>query len=51
VANDVDHDPQDWANGPIGFQVIARRLEEEKVVGMLLAIDQALVKQKGADRS
>jgi Asp-tRNA(Asn)/Glu-tRNA(Gln) amidotransferase A subunit family amidase len=41
-ANEVDSDPEEWANAPIGFQITARRLEEEKVVDMLVQIQDAL---------
>jgi hypothetical protein len=41
-----DHDPQEWANAPIGFQITAQRLEEEKVVDMLCCIEDALAAQK-----
>jgi hypothetical protein len=36
--------PEDWRNGPIGLQVTARRLEEEKVVDMLCKVKDALSK-------
>jgi Asp-tRNA(Asn)/Glu-tRNA(Gln) amidotransferase A subunit family amidase len=37
-----DGDPEKWAGAPIGLQIVAQRLEEEKVVGMLCKIRDAL---------
>lgn len=37
-----DNDPEKWWNAPIGLQLTARRLEEEKVVSMLVVIKEAL---------
>jgi amidase len=36
--------PEDARNGPIGLQITARRLEEEKVVDMLCKVKDALSK-------
>jgi amidase len=36
--------PEEWRNGPIGLQITARRLEEEKVVDMLCKVKDALSK-------
>jgi hypothetical protein len=36
--------PEDARNGPIGLQITARRLEEEKVVSMLCQVKDALSK-------
>ncbi|WWC87431.1 uncharacterized protein L201_002320 [Kwoniella dendrophila CBS 6074] len=35
-------DPEEWRGAPIGFQLVARRLEEEKVLAMLSRIADAL---------
>jgi hypothetical protein len=40
----IDSSPEEWKNGPIGLQVTAKRLEEEKVVDMLCKIRDALAK-------
>jgi Asp-tRNA(Asn)/Glu-tRNA(Gln) amidotransferase A subunit family amidase len=45
-ADDVDGDPEKWRNAPIGLQITARRLEEEKVVDMLYEIRDALAAQE-----
>ena len=42
----VDEGPEKYWNVPVGLQIMGRRLEEEKVVGMLAAIEKAL---KAAD--
>lgn len=42
----LDVGPEKYWNVPIGLQLIGRRLEEEKIVGMLGEIDKAL---KAAD--
>ncbi|EIM86154.1 amidase [Stereum hirsutum FP-91666 SS1] len=34
--------PEKWKNATVGLQLIGRRLEEEKVVGMLIEIEKAL---------
>jgi Asp-tRNA(Asn)/Glu-tRNA(Gln) amidotransferase A subunit family amidase len=44
--DDVDGDPEKWRNAPIGLQITARRLEEEKVVDMLYEIRDALAAQE-----
>ena len=36
--------PEEWRNGPIGLQITARRLEEEKVVDMLCKVKDALAR-------
>jgi Asp-tRNA(Asn)/Glu-tRNA(Gln) amidotransferase A subunit family amidase len=45
-ADDVDGDPEQWRDAPIGLQITARRLEEEKVVDMLYDIRDALAAQE-----
>lgn len=40
----VDDNPEIWRGAPIGLQLIAGRLEEEKMVGMLCVIRDALAK-------
>ena len=38
----TDSDPDEWTGGPIGLQLVARRLEDEKIVAMLRRIRDAL---------
>jgi hypothetical protein len=38
----ADNDPEMWRGAPIGLQLIGGRLEEEKMVGMLCEIRDAL---------
>ncbi|WWC59837.1 uncharacterized protein I303_102399 [Kwoniella dejecticola CBS 10117] len=40
--HDLYTDPEEWRGAPIGFQLVGRRLEEEKVLAMLLRIKDAL---------
>ncbi|KIR50831.1 amidase [Cryptococcus gattii Ru294] len=35
-------DPEEWRGAPIGFQLVGRRLEEEKVLAMLQRVKEAL---------
>ena len=42
----VDEGPEKFWNVPVGLQIMGRRLEEEKVVGMLVEIEKAF---KAAD--
>lgn len=42
VAFDKDSDPEEWRGAPIGFQLVGRRLEEEKVLAMLQRVKEAL---------
>lgn len=42
LADSSDGDPTQWTGAPIGLQVIGQRMEEEKVVGMLCAIRDAM---------
>lgn len=37
-----DDNPEEWKDAPIGLQLIGQRLEEEKIVGMLGIIRDAL---------
>jgi Asp-tRNA(Asn)/Glu-tRNA(Gln) amidotransferase A subunit family amidase len=42
ITHAKDGEPEKWAGAPIGLQIVAQRLEEEKVVGMLCKIRDAL---------
>lgn len=42
MAFDGDSDPEEWRGAPIGFQLVGRRFEEEKVLAMLQRVQKAL---------
>jgi Asp-tRNA(Asn)/Glu-tRNA(Gln) amidotransferase A subunit family amidase len=44
-ADVLDDNPEQWAGAPIGLQIVGQRLEEEKVIGMLCRIRDALKSQ------
>lgn len=42
VVKDIYKSPQDFENCSVGLQVICRRLEEEKAIGMAMILEKAL---------
>lgn len=42
MAFEKDSNPEEWRGAPIGFQLVGRRLEEEKVLVMLQQVKEAL---------
>jgi amidase len=45
-ADSLDGNPEKWRSAPIGLQLTARKLEDEKVVDMLYRIRDALALMK-----